>query len=133
MWRVDPQAYTPVEMNEYTAHWDGVHESTKTAEATVKLPRYRGARKGTTPTVGTMSTPLHLTADPCPSTTPQRIKELASKAVVGIKLGWNYAVATASVRHSTLRRRTPGSEMKKYKQFLAQKLSVPTEPIKDAT
>lgn len=99
MWRVEENNLSPEANLAYRAQWEDP-DTRDFIEGAVPLPPFRGGRKGHEPHIGSLATPLQLTHDPCQSTTPTRIKTgaLGRRAVVGIRLGWNFAVATAVLR-----------------------------------
>lgn len=107
MWRVDETELTPDINLAYRAQWEDP-DTRDFIQGSVPLPPFRGGRKGHQPHIGSLATPLQLTHDPCSSTTPTKVNKtgpLARRAVVGIRLGWNYAIATA-----VLRRVGPGAK-----------------------
>jgi hypothetical protein len=109
MERVSENQIDPVAVNRaYSSQWEDLPDST--ILPTVPMKRYRGGRRGQVPHVGSVSTPLHFSHDPCPFTTPTLVNSgaLRSKAVVGIKLGWNFAIASTAYKQ-------PGAKAKKLK------------------
>jgi hypothetical protein len=87
---------SPESNKAYRAQWEDPATKDFNYVGTVSLPPFRGGRKGHVPHVGSLATPLHLTHEPTPSTAPVRV--LAKKSVVGIRLGYNFAIATAVPR-----------------------------------
>lgn len=99
MWRMEENSVSAENNKAYRAQWEDPATRDLNYVGTVPLPPFRGGKKGHVPHVGSLATPLHLTHDPSIATVPTRVRgALGRKKVVGVRLGWNFAIATAVQR-----------------------------------